>query len=83
MLVDYGMQVNPQTNAQKYAIEAEVTVKINTLTDSMFPEEAKNRIRKLMPSYTNVDITKLEIREITDTSEYNFADCAGNVFRKV
>ena len=34
MLIDNGMQVNPQTNGQKYEIEAEVTIQINLLTDN-------------------------------------------------
>lgn len=67
---------------QKYEIEAEVTVKINMLTDSMFPEEAMDKIMKLMPPHTDINIVKLDVKEITDTSEYNFMDFFGNTFKR-
>ena len=71
---------NMNANGKKYEIEAEVTIKINVLTDSMFPEEAKYRIMKLMPPHTDINITKIELKE-ADPSEWNFTDLFGNTFK--
>lgn len=80
MLVDNGMQVSPQANCQKYEIEAEVTVQINLLTDNTLAEDARQRILKLMPPHTDINLTKLEIRE-ADPSEWDFTDFSGNTFK--